>query len=130
MGVVPDTEASLRELIRDLQVGVLVLGPQGEVRLANQAALALLGLSEGALIGQRFPSRVLDVRGEDDRPIPPEARPLGRAFDTRQPVHDVVLSVYRRATDDQAWLLVNAQPQLAEDGSVRQVICTLTDLTR
>jgi diguanylate cyclase (GGDEF)-like protein/PAS domain S-box-containing protein len=124
-----EIRAGLRALIRDLQVGVLVLGPEGEVRVANQAALTLLGLSEEAVIGKPFPGPSLDIRGEDGASIAPDARPLGRVYATRQGVYDVVVSV-RRDTDDEAWLLVNAQPQLTADGAVRQVICTLTDLTR
>jgi diguanylate cyclase (GGDEF)-like protein/PAS domain S-box-containing protein len=124
-----EIRTELRDLIRDLQVGVLVLGPEGDVRLANQAALTLLGLSEEAVIGQPFPAPTLEVRAEDGAPLALEARPLRQVYATRQPVYDVVVSV-RRDGGDEAWLLVNAQPQLSADGAVRQVICTLTDLTR
>jgi PAS domain S-box-containing protein len=39
------------------------------------------------------------------------------------------MGVYRPRTKDRAWLLVNAEPQLADDGSVRQVICSFSDIT-
>src|SRR5439155_14518633 len=97
---------------------------------ANQAALGLLGLSEESVIGQPFPGSRLDVRAEDGAPMASGGRPLRRVYDTGQPVHDVVVSVHRRGEDEVSWLLVNARPQLATDGSVHQVICTLTDLTR
>jgi diguanylate cyclase (GGDEF)-like protein/PAS domain S-box-containing protein len=130
MATASEVPADLRDLIRDLQVGVLVLGAGGEVRLANPAALGLLGLSEESVIGKPFPGLSLDVRGEDGAPVAPDGRPLRRVYESGQPVHDVVVSVHRRGEEDASWLLVNARPQLAADGSVHQVICTLTDLTR
>jgi signal transduction histidine kinase len=39
------------------------------------------------------------------------------------------MGVHRPATGDRVWLLVNALPELAPDGSVRMVLCTFTDIT-
>ena len=40
-----------------------------------------------------------------------------------------VVGVYRPGARDWVWLLVNAEPQLAQDGSVVEVICSFTDIT-
>jgi signal transduction histidine kinase len=39
------------------------------------------------------------------------------------------MGVYRPAFEDRIWLLVNAEPQLDADGGVRQIVCTLSDIT-
>lgn len=130
------TEAALREseerfrtLIGDLHVGVLLQGPQSEILLSNQAALDLLGLTEDQLLGKTSFAPDWNVIHEDGTPFPGSDHPVPQAIRTGQPVHDVVMGVYRPITKDRAWLLVNAEPQLADDGSVRQVICSFNDIT-
>jgi PAS domain S-box-containing protein len=44
-------------------------------------------------------------------------------------VRGEVIGVYRPKTRDWVWLLVNAEPRFAEDGSVFEVICSFTDIT-
>ncbi len=44
-------------------------------------------------------------------------------------MRNAVVGVSRAAAGDRAWLLVNAEPQLDPDGGVRQVICTISDVT-
>jgi len=44
-------------------------------------------------------------------------------------VRNVVVGVYRSRAKDWVWLLVNAEPRLAADGSVSEVICSFTNIT-
>jgi signal transduction histidine kinase/CheY-like chemotaxis protein len=39
------------------------------------------------------------------------------------------MGVYRPASNDRVWLLVNAEPQRGPDGAVRRVVCTFSDIT-
>ncbi len=48
---------------------------------------------------------------------------------TRQPVRNVVMGVYRPKLDDRTWLLVNAEPRFNANSSLRDVICTFSDIT-
>jgi len=44
-------------------------------------------------------------------------------------VRNVVMGVYRSRAKDWAWFLVNAEPRLAADSSVSEVVCSFTDIT-
>src|SRR5207253_32793 len=93
------------------------------------AALDLLGLTEDQLLGKTSFAAEWNVIHEDGTPFPGPDHPVPQAIATRRPVRDVVMGVYRPLIKDRAWLLVNAEPQLADDGSVRQVICSFSDIT-
>jgi len=124
-----ESETRFRTLIRDLQVGVILQGPNAEVLVSNRAALDLLGLTEEQLLGKTSLDPDWQVIHEDGSPFPGETHPVPQAIATRHPVQDVVMGVRRPAGSDWVWLLVNADPHVAADGRVSQAVCTFIDIT-
>jgi len=116
-------------LVQEMQVGVLLQGPNAEILMSNNKALELLGLSEDQLLGLSSFSPEWNVIHDDGSPFPGETHPVPRSIATRLPVTDVVMGVYRPVTGDRVWLLVSATPQLTRDGSIKQVVCTFIDIT-
>jgi PAS domain S-box-containing protein len=123
------SKETLHDLIQKLQVGVVLQGPETEILLCNQAALDLLGLEENQLLGKTSFDPDWRVIHENGSPFPGSSHPVPEAIATRQSVHNVVMGVYRPKFDNLVWLLVNADPQFSPDGSVRQVICTFSDIS-
>jgi len=126
---VSESEARVRSLLESLEVGVLVLGSSTEILMSNPKALELLDLTESQLLGKTSFDPHWNVIREDGSAFPPEAHPVPEAIRTRLPVRDVIMGVYRPNRKDRAWLLVGATPHLSPDGSVKQVVCTFTDVT-
>jgi len=124
----PDDE-SFRALCEGLKVGMLIQSPTAEIVTSNPRALELLGLTEDQLLGKTSLDPDWNVIHEDGSPFPGPTHPVPQAIATRQPVHDVVMGVFRPVTQDRVWLLVSASPLLNPDGSVRLVVCTFADLT-
>ncbi|HMV31652.1 MAG TPA: response regulator [Gemmatimonadales bacterium] len=123
------SEARFLQVIRHLTVGVVVQDDQARLRLANPAALDLLGRTEADLrLGTAF-DPAWDVVHEDGAPFPEEAQPVRVAIASRKPVRNVVMGVYRPRTQDRAWVLVNADPSLRPDGTVEEVLCSFQDIT-
>ena len=116
-------------LVTNLNVGVLVQGPNAEMILSNPRALELLGLTEEQLTGKSSFDPYWNVIHEDGSPFPGHTHPVPMSIATGQPVINVVMGVFRPLTNDRVWLLVNADPQLKEDGSIREVICTFKEIT-
>jgi PAS domain S-box-containing protein len=124
-----DVEERYRILVSNLQIGVLIQSPTSEITLSNQRAFELLGLSQDQLIGKTSLDEDWKVIHEDGTPFPGSTHPVPQAIASSQPVHDVVMGVYHPITKGTVWLLVNADPELNDDGSIREVICTFTDIT-
>jgi PAS domain S-box-containing protein len=123
-----ESNERFESLFKAVRVGVVLCGPSGEIRMCNQAALELLEVGE--LVGKSaFDPGWLAVH-DDGSPWEGEDRPISRAIATRQPVHNAVVGVFRARTQDYVWLLENAQPRLAADGSVTEVICSFSDITQ
>ncbi|MBD2538954.1 EAL domain-containing protein [Coleofasciculus sp. FACHB-SPT36] len=125
-----ESEERFRTLIQELHVGVLLQGANAEILLSNQAAIDLLGITDSQLLGKTSFDLDWNVIHEDGTPFPGETHPVSQAIATRQAVRNVVMGVYRPSVGDRIWLLVNAEPQLAADGRLEQVICTFSDITK
>ena len=103
-----ESEERFRGLVENLQVGVLLLGPRGEILLSNRAALNLLGLEEDQLLGKTSFDLDWNAIYEDGSPFPIEERPVPRVITGGRPVRNVVMGVYHHTFEDRVWLLVNA----------------------
>ena len=125
-----DSEDRYRNLVDNLQSGVLLQGPTGEVLLVNDRALELLGAERAQMLGKTGLDSDWDVIHEDGSVFAGPTLPVPVSIATRQPVVDVTMGVLRPATQNRIWLLVTATPRLHPDGSVREVICTFNDITR
>jgi PAS domain S-box-containing protein len=124
-----ETEERFQTLVKNLHVGVLLHGPGTEILLANPRALELLGLTADQAPGRTAFDPTWDVIHADGSPFPGPTRPVAQALATARPVPAVVMGVYRRTTQDRVWLRVAAEPQLAGDGTVVHVLCTLEDIS-
>jgi diguanylate cyclase (GGDEF)-like protein/PAS domain S-box-containing protein len=113
----------------DMQVGVLLQGPQAEILLSNPKALKLLGISEDQLLGKTSFDPDWNVIHEDGSPFPGTTHPVPQAIATRRSIQNVVMGVYRPSTADRVWLSVDAEPQLNDDGTIRHVVCSFIDIT-
>jgi diguanylate cyclase (GGDEF)-like protein/PAS domain S-box-containing protein len=123
------SEARFRSLAHGLQVGILIQLANAEIVLSNPKALELLGLTQDQLHGKTSLDPDWNVIHPDGSPFPGPTHPVPQAIATARPVHNVEMGVFRPATGDRVWLLVNADPQLAADGSVLQVVCTFSDIS-
>lgn len=143
-----ESEKRFRMLIGEMQVGVLLLNVNAEILICNQAATNLLNLKPPQdLPHQVFGEDWLFMR-EDGTPFQTVELPVQQAIALRQPIHNTVMGIQKkdeigRINDEksstfisypsspffQKWLLVNADPQMAEDGSVERIVCTLSDIT-
>jgi PAS domain S-box-containing protein len=119
----------LHSLLHNLQVGVLLLGPKGDILVSNPAAATLLGLTEKQMLGKMpFDPDWHEIH-EDGSLFRPEDYPIARAAATGKPVRNIAIGVYRPATHDRLWLLVNAAPVYNAAGTMRQIVCSFSDIS-
>jgi PAS domain S-box-containing protein len=128
-GVAQASEALYHMLAQHVHVGVLLHGPNGEIKAFNQAALEMLGMTEAQLFSDMLREPDHHVIREDGSVCPESERPVMQAARTRQPIRDVVLGFYRPALSDYVWALVSAVPHLDAQGEVQYVVANLTNIT-
>ncbi len=123
------SEARFRGLVRDVPVGVLVQGADARVTLVNPKALELLGRTEDQMLGKASESPGWNIVDESGRVLAIPEYPVNRAIATRRAVRDAVVGVQRPGGGERVWLLVNSDPEVAEDGSLAQVLSTFSDIS-
>jgi PAS domain S-box-containing protein len=124
-----ESEELFRTLLADLHTGVLLLDPESEVLLANQAALDLLGMTSEQLIGKRaFDADWKAVR-ENGAVLPQIEHPVLKAVKTQVPVRGAIVSTAGRSGNGSAWLQIDSIPNLDEAGNLKHVIATFSDIT-
>ena len=124
------SEDKFRNLVTNMQVGVLLQGPHAEITLSNPKALELLGITEDQLLGKTSFDPNWNVIHEDGSPFPGETHPVPQAIATRLPYRNVIMGVYRPLVNDRIWLMVDAVPQLNKDETINHVICSFIDISK
>ena len=141
-----ESENRFRMLIREMQVGVLLLNANAEILSCNQAAINFLNLKSEDILHQVFGADWILLH-EDGTPFQTVELPVQMCIAQRRPMHNVVMGIQKERQIGvnkekssslrlapsflvlEKWLLVNADPQMAENGSVERIVCTLSDIT-
>jgi len=124
-----ESDLKFKNMVWDMQVGVMIQNIHSEILLSNPKSLELLGISEEQLLGKTSFDPDWNVIHEDGSAFPGDTHPVPQAIATHQSVHNVVMGVYRPSKADRVWLNVDAELQLNNDGSIKQVICTFIDIS-
>src|SRR5215468_2139433 len=111
-----------------MHVGIVLLGPKAEIRYANTAALSIFGRQMDQVRGKSAAHIEMTPIYEDGTEIPFPERPVPQATETKRPVYGKVVG-WRRGSDDVIWTLVDAVPQMTEQGEIANVILTISAIT-
>lgn len=107
--------------------GVVVRDTSGAVIFANAAAHRIFGRPPDQLLGASASAEEGRIR-EDGTPMPDHEVPSVAAQRQGVPVRNVMMGL-ARADGYVRWLLVDAVPILGDDGHVREVVSSFTDIT-
>ncbi len=124
------SEERFRTMVQTAQVGIAVLDANSAVMMCNPRFLDMVGLTEKQALGKRLDDPAHNAFREDGTPCPLEERPSMKAITAQKAVLNVVLRHTHPDFPEGKWLLTSAWPLLKPDGSVHQVITTLTDITQ
>ncbi len=113
-----------------LPVGLIVLGPDGNVVVSNEAAERILAVPDGALVGRGPLPAGWRLVQDDGTPLPEERHPARVALRTGATQRDEVLGL-RRPDGSVAWVSVSCVPlPVAGPPEGRHVVATMVDVTR
>ncbi|HEY0041763.1 MAG TPA: PAS domain S-box protein, partial [Flavisolibacter sp.] len=124
-----ESEKRFRSLIRDLQIGVLLQGADGEIEMTNGAMCKLFDVNEDELLGGKIWELYPDVSHEDGKRFLQSERPSFKAMLSRTLVKDVVMGVWHSKRRERIWIMVSADPIMDENGNVVHVVCSFMDIT-
>ena len=124
-----ESEARFRNLIINLQIGILLLNGSNEGVICNKAGLALLDVTEEEIIGKKVNEHQLNYLTDNGSAMPFDLHPRNIASSTKKPVRDVIVNIHRKRKNDHVCLSVNADPFLDENNEIVYIICSFVDIT-
>lgn len=122
------SEAQHRNLLHNLNAGVVVHAPDTTIQLHNRRALEILGLSPGQMSGKVAMDPTWRFVHEDGQTMPLEDYPVMRVRSSLEPLRDYVVGI-NRPLGGIAWALINAFPEFDESNGLQQIIVTFVDIT-
>jgi PAS domain S-box-containing protein len=124
-----ESEQRFRTLIRDLRLGVLLEDAGGNILMHNKATADMFGLSEATFNAEAMQAVFQKAILEDGSVCKREAWPAHQAAQTKKPVSNVVVGIYKNGNLEPSWLLVNANPVLDESENLVHIITSFKDIT-
>ena len=123
------SEARNRRVVDSLAEGIILSGRDGRVVSCNRAAVALIGITTGEVVGDTAEDPLATLTHRDGSPIAPEDLPATKTRATGQPCRNVVMGV-QRPNGDHSWLSANSVAiNFDVDGYPDLVAVSLTDIT-
>ncbi len=131
---IQESQKHLKTILQGIQVGVLVIEGEAQVRLSNRAVLDLLNFSTEAEL-QDLWDRAVTSQLDSPHSDPSEGQlldsiqPVLQKIIAKQPVQNAVVYIAASAPQDPTALLVNAVPLKLANTSVTQMVCTFSEIT-
>jgi len=123
------SEERFRTLVQDLHIGIVLLGPKAETLFANRSVLETFGVRNEQVAGKSSAQFEAIAIREDGREMPFAERPAPRAIATKRPVYGEVVGWRGGTSNEVLWTLVDALPQINQQGEVTNVILSISDIT-
>jgi PAS domain S-box-containing protein len=124
-----ELETLHQTVVTTMAEGVVVQTQTGEIRLANSAALSILGLTIDQITGRSSMDVDWQSLRDDGSPFPGEDHPAMVVLRTGQPVNDVVMGV-SRPDGSRKWIKINSRPVFRDSRAAPvEAITTFSDIT-
>ena len=124
---VKKSELRYKELLNNLNSGVVLHAPDTSVILCNTKASCLLGLDTSAMTGKDAESEEWDFVDEHGAKLPVDVYPVTLVQRTLDPVRSKVYGI--KKTGGITWVNVNGMPVFTEEGTLREIIISFEDIT-
>lgn len=122
------SEEKYRSLIKNIQVAVVVHDADTRIRICNNKAQEILGLSEAELLGKHAIDPQWHFFKEDGYLLALDEYPVNLVLSRKKPLRNYILGVNRPKSGDKVWVLVNADPRY-HNKELIEVIVTFIDIT-
>jgi PAS domain S-box-containing protein len=127
---VQESEKKLRDLLNNLDAGVVIHSEDTSILSNNPRAGELLGLSQDQLMGKTAVDPYWKFVDENNNPIPLDEYPVNRVLSTKNIISNMLVGVLRPVTKDKVWLLVNGFPSIDKHGGINEVVISFVDITK
>ena len=124
-----ESEKKYRDLVQNMQIGVVAHGPDTRVLFSNPMASHLLGMTPDQMRGKAAVDPDWCFIREDGTRLPLDGYPVNRALAADAPLANLILGIIRTRRDGPIWVQCDTHSIRNLDGQLQQVIVTFFDIT-
>ena len=123
------SEDRYRELLSNLDTGIVVHASDTSIILTNKRATELLGVINEQINGITSFDPIWKFVNEDKSIMKIELYPVNQIVANRKPLKNFKLGVVKTNSDDIVWLLVNGYPDMDGKGNINEIVVSFLDIT-
>lgn len=123
------SEKRYRELVHNLEAGVIVHAADTSIIMNNEKACELLGLSDDEIKGKTAIDPTWKFVNEDLKTLSLEEYPVNLVISSGKEIKEMILGVYNPVYSEIVWLSLNGTPFIDEHGEIREVIISFFNVT-
>jgi len=124
-----DNEERFRNLIVNMEAGVVVHAPDTSIIQNNHRASQILGLSDDRLKGKTAMDPGWRFVYLDKTPLPLAEYPVNRIATTKKPIKNQQAGIFHPETNKYTWLTVNGFPVMDSNGDITEIVTIFIDIT-
>jgi PAS domain S-box-containing protein len=124
-----ESEERYRNLLTNLEAGIVVHASDTSIVMNNVRATVLLGLNDDQMKGKTTIDPAWKFVNEENAPIPLEEYPVNRILTSKKPIRNQILGIHQPGTNDIAWVSVNGFPALDNTGGISEIVISFFDIT-
>ncbi len=118
-----------QKLVENIQTGIIVHDAETKIIFANPAAADILGLIQSEMSGKDVNDPNWRFYHGDGRIMRLEDFPVNKILREKQILKNYEMGLYRSATNDIVWALINAYPEFDQEGNVTRIVVTFIEVT-
>ncbi|TDD74158.1 PAS domain-containing hybrid sensor histidine kinase/response regulator [Flavobacterium caseinilyticum] len=124
-----DSEKRHRDLLNNLDEGIIVHALDTSISMSNPKASELLGFTKEQMKGKQVIDSEWKFFDENNLPLPLEKYPVNQILISKKPLKNFIVGVNRALTKDTVLLLVNGFPVMNTFHEITEIIISIIDIT-
>ncbi|TDE50048.1 ATP-binding protein [Flavobacterium sp. GT3P67] len=124
-----ESEERYRELLNNLDVGIILYDKDASILFSNPKASKLIGLSKDQMKGKQILNPVWKFINEDNKPLVPESYPVNEILNNKKPIKNFIIGIEKNKNASTKWLLINGFPVFNNLGEIAEVVISFIEIT-
>nr|WP_315161770.1 response regulator [uncultured Flavobacterium sp.] len=124
-----ESEKRYRELLNNLDVGIILHDKDNSIIFSNPKASELIGLDIDQMNGKQIFNPEWEFIKVDNKPLNQENYPVNEILNTKKLIKNFIIGIKKNEKDSIQWLLINGFPVFNNLGEIVEVVISFIEIT-
>ncbi|SFF11642.1 PAS domain-containing hybrid sensor histidine kinase/response regulator [Flavobacterium xueshanense] len=124
-----ENEARYRDLLNNLDVGIIVHDGDSLIIYSNPKASELIGLSEEQIKEDEGSKQNWEFVNDENKSLSSENYPVNLIIRNKRAVNNFIIGINKMDNRDVKWFLLNGFPVMGSSGEIAEVVISFIEIT-